>query len=42
MKRAKVKEAYKEEQQRLYSEVLVGEKTQGEDDKHFEEEVLEG
>ncbi|XP_075901038.1 glycerol-3-phosphate acyltransferase 4 isoform X2 [Nelusetta ayraudi] len=42
LKRAKVKEAYKEEQQRLYSKVLVSELTQGGDDKHSKEENLEG
>uniref|UniRef100_A0A3Q3N0D5 Glycerol-3-phosphate acyltransferase 4 n=1 Tax=Labrus bergylta TaxID=56723 RepID=A0A3Q3N0D5_9LABR len=40
LKRAKVKEAFKEEQQKLYSQVLVGEQEHGDqsDNKHLEEE----
>lgn len=37
LKRAKVKEAFKEEQQKLYSKVLVGEQNRG-DIKHSEDE----
>lgn len=37
LKRAKVKEAFKEEQQKLYSKVLVGEQNQR-DSKHPEDE----
>lgn len=37
LKRAKVKDAFKEEQQKLYSKVLVGEHEQA-DDKHLEDE----
>lgn len=36
LKRAKVKDAFKEEQQKLYSKVLVGEQEQG-DNKSSEE-----
>lgn len=42
LKRATVKEAYKEEQQRLYSKVLLSEQRRGGDDEHSEEENLEG
>ncbi|XP_044029326.1 glycerol-3-phosphate acyltransferase 4-like isoform X2 [Siniperca chuatsi] len=40
LKRGKVKDAFKEEQQKLYSKVLVGEQDQGDqsDDKHLEDE----
>ncbi|XP_071321283.1 glycerol-3-phosphate acyltransferase 4 isoform X3 [Trachinotus anak] len=43
LKRAKVKDAFKEEQQKLYSKVLVGQQDQEDqedhsDDKHFEDE----
>ena len=37
LKRAKVKEAFKEEQQKLYSKVLVGTQDQG-DNEHLEDE----
>ena len=39
LKRAKVKDAFKEEQQKLYSKVLVGEQDQENtsDDKHLED-----
>lgn len=40
LKREKVKDAFKEEQQKLYSKVLVGEQDQGDhsDTKHLEDE----
>lgn len=40
LKRGKVKDAFKEEQQKLYSKVLVGEQDQGDqsDNKHLEDE----
>ncbi|XP_078127817.1 glycerol-3-phosphate acyltransferase 4 isoform X2 [Sander vitreus] len=43
LKRAKVKDAFKEEQQKLYSKVLVGEQDEGEqsDDMHLEDENQE-
>ncbi len=40
LKRARVKDAFKEEQQKLYSKVLVGEQQHGDqrDNKHLEDE----
>lgn len=40
LKRAKVKDAFKEEQQNLYSKVLLGEQDEGDqgDDQHLEDE----